>query len=126
MTNPMRELGRAALVTGLSKCLEGLQWGDPVMAKAVNTYLLNLGRTASMAIFVRLSPLVDMGLDVADGASAAAQLAALQSTARDNEFFGVVAEAWEQANGERPPEGQGYRDFIGESCLKGLGHLKGK
>lgn len=123
MSSPMRELGRAALISGLSERLKGTSWGEPEMAGVVNTYLINLGRTASMAIFVRLSPLVDMGLDVADGATAAAQLVAVQALPQD-EFFSVVSEAWEQANGEPPPETQGYRNFLGESILDALRRLK--
>ena len=119
----LRELGRYALVSGLSDQLKGVEWGKPEMAGVVNKYLLNLGRTASIAIFVRLSPLVDMGLDVADGATAAAQLAAVQALPQD-EFFSAVSEAWEQANGEPPPESQGYKNFLGESILDALRRLK--
>jgi len=122
MIEQIREMGRLALIEGLASRLSGVEWGSPTMAVAVNTYIVSLGRTAGAAVLVRLSPLIDLGLDVADGATSAAQLAALQGLTTQ-EFGEVIVKAWKQANDEDPPNQEGYRHFLGEVTLEALRRL---
>ena len=125
MIEQLRALGRSSLQEGLSKDLKEVAWGSPEMAETVNLYLLDLCRNTGLAILVRLSPLVDMGLDITDGTTAAAQLAAGQSLNAED-FGGIVAKAWEDANGKEPPTGSGYQHFVGEVTLETLRRLKRK
>ena len=123
MIEGIREMGRAALVAGLAQRLEGVAWGSRNMASVVNTYVVGLCRAAGGAILVRLSPLIDLGLDMADGASSAAQLAAVQQLSPE-EFDAAVHDAWKQANKQDPPPGVGYRHFGGEVALEAVRRLR--
>ena len=125
MIEALRELGRSALRDGLTPSLRAKAWGSPEMAEAVNLYLMELCRNTGLAILVRLSPWVDMGLDVVDGTTAAAQLAAVQSLSAD-EFGEIVRDAWTAANDKKPPAGAGYQHFRGEVTLETLRRLKRK
>ncbi len=125
MIEALRAMGREALRDGLSGALQAKAWGSPEMAEAVNLYLMGLCRNTGLAILVRFSPLVDMGLDVADGPTAAAQLAAVQSLSAD-EFGEIVRAAWKSANGKEPPTGEGYQHFVGEVTIETLRRLKRK
>ena len=125
MIEAMRQLGRASLVEGLSERLEDLEWGSKELAQEVNEYLLGLCGQAGAAILIRFSPLIELGLDVADGPTAAAQLAALHGSTGES-FAEVVEKAWTKANGKKPPSGAGYTDFRGEVVLETLRRLGGK
>jgi len=119
----IRKMGRIALVDGLSQRLYEVEWGTDDLASVVNAYVMELCRKAGGAILIRLSPIIDLGLDVADGATSAAQLAALQSF-DPRDFDVVVAEAWKKANNVDPPEGVGYRHFGGEVALATIRRLR--
>ena len=122
MIEGIRELGRIALVDGLSQRLDGVDWGGQDLAAIVNIYVMQLCRAAGGAILVRLSPIVDFGLDVAGGPASAAQLAALQGLS-PRDFDTVVADAWTKANKVDPPKGIGYRHFGGEVALAAVRRL---
>jgi hypothetical protein len=126
MMEAMRKLGEAALVEGLSDRMGDLEWGSKELSQEVNDYLLGLCGQAGAAILIRFSPLIDLGLDVADGPTAAAQLAALHGSTEES-FADVVQRAWTEANdGKKPPTGAGYTDFRGEVVLETLRRLGGK
>ncbi len=125
MIEELRQLGRSALREGLTDAIRHKAWGSPDMAEAVNLYLMDLCKNTGLAILVRLSPLVDMGLDVADGTTAAAQLAAVQSLSAED-FSDIVRDAWTAANNQEPPAGDGYQHFQGEVILETLRRLKRK
>ena len=122
MIEGIREMGRVALVDGLSQRLHDVDWGGQDLAAIVNIYVMELCRTAGGAILVRLSPIIDFGLDVADGATSAVQLAALQGLS-PQDFDTVVADAWTKANKVDPPKGIGYRHFGGEVALAAVRRL---
>ena len=123
MIEGIREMGRMALVDGLSQRMDEVEWGSQDLAAIVNVYVMELCKAAGGAILVRLSPIIDLGLDVVDGPSSAAQLAAVQGLSSD-EFDDAIREAWKKANNEDPPEGVGYRHFGGEVALEAVRRLR--
>ena len=122
MMQGLREMGRVALIEGLTSALKEVEWGGDEMALIVNRYLLGLCKHAGSAVLLRLSPLIDFGMDVPDGPASAAQLAAVQGFSSE-EFEEVLREAWKQAHDEEPPDSIGYRHFGGEVALQAVRRL---
>ncbi len=122
-SNPLYTVGRQSLVEGLAACLGDVEWASDAMARAVNNYLLDLGRTTATGVAARLSGLFNLGLDAPGSSDAALQLATLQALPSDT-FDAVVREAWERVHGQDAPKGTGYIHFGGEVVLDTLRRLK--
>ena len=126
MLAQVREMGKAAAQMGMAERLDDVEWGSQEMAAIVNLYIVGLCKSAGMSVLFRLSPLVDLGIDVNDGASSAAQLAAIQGLTAD-EFSDLIKDAWEQANSTKAPEAAvGYKHFGGEVIMEAVRRLGGR
>ncbi len=107
---------REALVKGLARKLKGLPWEPAQITPVVHGYLLDLGgQAATQAAAAFMFGLGD-GLGFLRDAY---QLSALQRLGADG-LQVVIREAWEQANGEPPPDGNGNEDFKFEVMLQML------